>query len=547
MQGASGAEGKGSGRVDGVNTAWRHRPNPVRNGMRRTLRRGAAPMLAVALAAGLLVTGCHDRPALPADADADAPAILPVALPLHEIVALVDQGRFADAGRAIDIALYDEAGVPEPTRDALAFERERMRRIRMDFGLTRDDAIARVRRQIPDLTQAQFDAFDAQGLIESLRIDGQLRYFNRAPSNLFRLSAEARAMRADPDARFVDGPFERLHPHHAEVVAAARGSGERFVAPRRVRVTQSLTVKPDAVPAGETIRAWIPYPRAIPGQQRDIVFLDSEPAAHYVAPESALQRTVYLERPAQAGEPTRFSIRYEVTVHAQHLAIDPDAVQPTPDDPALAPYLAQEPPHIVFTDALRLHSARVLGGEARPYRIVEKLFAAVDDIPWAGAREYSTLSNISDYALNAGHADCGQQTLLLIALLRLNGIPARWQSGWTYSDNEVGYDNMHDWGLVYLAPYGWVPMDVTTGRLDSDDPALRGFYVGSLDAYRIAFNDAISTPFDPPKRHFRSETVDSQRGEAEWRGGNLYFDQWTYGFDAEVLSPAAAPSTGEHP
>jgi hypothetical protein len=26
----------------------------------------------------------------------------------------------------------------------------------------------------------------------------------------------------------------------------------------------------------------------------------------------------------------------------------------------------------------------------------------------------------------------------------------------------------------------------------------------------------------------RSEPVDFQRGEVEWRGGNLYFDKWDY-------------------
>ena len=81
--------------------------------------------------------------------------------------------------------------------------------------------------------------------------------------------------------------------------------------------------------------------------------------------------------------------------------------------------------------------ARSSATETNPYRIAQKLFAAVDRIPWAGAREYSTISNISDYALHAGHGDCGQQTLLLMTLLRLNGIPTRWQSGWVYSDGEL--------------------------------------------------------------------------------------------------------------
>jgi hypothetical protein len=97
---------------------------------------------------------------------------------------------------------------------------------------------------------------------------------------------------------------------------------------------------------------------------------------------------------------------------------------------------------------------------------------------------------------------------------------------------------MHDWGWLYLAPYGWVPMDVTFGQMQAGDAALDNFYLGALDAYRIVFNDDYSQPFDPRKEHFRSETVDLQRGEVEWRNANLYFDRWDYEFDAHVLSDA---------
>ncbi|WP_425501670.1 transglutaminase-like domain-containing protein [Pseudoxanthomonas koreensis] len=452
---------------------------------------------------------------------------------LEATVAAVDRGDFRAAEATIATALSQPA-LPAAQREALLFERERMRRIRLDFTLDRDAALAQLRRSIPDLDEAEFDAWDRAGLVERMDIDGEPRYFKRAIPNLYRLNAGAAARRAPPVKPFSAGPFESLHPHHAEVLAAA-ADGATSVAPRRLRVTQSLVVDADAVPAGETVRAWIPYPRAIDGQQEDIRLLATVPAGGQLAPEGALQRTAYMERTAEAGKPTGFSVEYELTVYARRFDIDPQRVQSTPDDPALAPYLAEQPPHIVFTPALRAFSAQVVGDETRPYEIARRLFEAVDRIPWAGAREYSTLSNISDHALHAGHADCGQQTLLLMALLRLNGIPARWQSGWVYSDDAVGHDTMHDWGWLYLAPYGWVPMDVTTGQLASDDPAQRWFYLGGLDAYRIAFNDGISQEFVPAKHHFRSETVDSQRGEAEWRGGNLYFDQWDYRFEWQML------------
>lgn len=452
---------------------------------------------------------------------------------LDAVVAQIDHGDFAAADARIATAISDPA-LSEDARAAYAFQRERMRRMRLDFTLDETAAKALVRKQIPDLRDDEFARWDAAGLIEHLDIDGERRYFKRAPSNLFRVSAEAKARRAPNVPLPVDGPYENLAPHHEEVIAAAKASGASSVVPRRVEVTQSITVKPDAVPAGELLQAWIPYPRAIPGQQENITWIGPNSGA-VIAPEAAQQRTVHLQQKAVAGTPTRFEIRYAVTVYARHIEIDPAKVLPTPPDAALQPYLAEQPPHVVFTPALRAFSQRVVGNETNPYRIAQKLFDAVDQIPWAGAREYSTISNISDYALHAGHADCGQQTLLLIALLRLNGIPARWQSGMVYSDDAVGYNNLHDWGALYLAPYGWVPMDVTTGRLKSADPALRDFYFGGLDAYRIAFNDDFQQPFQPAKQHPRSDTVDSQRGEVEWAGGNLYFDQWNYDFQSHVV------------
>ena len=455
---------------------------------------------------------------------------------LPSVISQIDAGHFKAADAAIGRALA-APGVSADARRALLFQRERMRRILLDFTLSADQVEARVRKQIPDLSDAEFARWNAAGLFEHQVIDGRTLYFKRSPGNLFRLSPEAVARRA-VQTPISDGPMESLNAHQRAIYHAALDQHRSSVLPQRVRMTQTFTVDADAVPAGETVRAWIPYPQAIPGQQEDIRYVASVPAKHDLAPASAPQRTVYLEKPAVAGQKTVFSVTYELTLLAQYHAIDADKVRPETITPELTPFVAERAPHIVFTDAMRAFSRKVVGDEKNPYRIAQKLFAAVDAIPWAGAREYSTISNISDYALHAGHADCGQQTLLLMTLLRLNGIPARWQSGMVFSDDGTGYSNIHDWGYLYLAPYGWVPMDVTTGRLHpaaGDDQALEWFYLGGLDNYRIAFNADFGRRFQPPRQHFRSDDVDSQRGEAEWRGGNVYFDQLDYDFDWRVL------------
>ena len=457
---------------------------------------------------------------------------------LGQVIQSIDAGQFRAAESGIAAAL-GKPGLTAESHEQLLFQRERMRRIYMDFSLDPAAARERVRSYVPDLTEQEFERWDERGLIEHRLIDGRLLYFNRAPSNLFRLSAEARARRKEPTP-LVDGPMETPNDYHRQLRKAAIAGESPSALPQRVRVNQTLTVDADAVPAGETISAWIPYPRDLPGQQQDIRFLESDPAARQIAPESTGMRTAYLEKPAVAGRPTVFSITYELTVLGQYHSVDADQVVAPDASPDLASFLGEDPPHIVFTNPLRIFSEQVVGDETNPWRIAQKLFSAVDEIPWAGALEYSTITNISEHALRQGHADCGQQTLLLMTLMRMNGIPARWQSGMVFSDGE--YWNLHDWGWFYIAPYGWMPMDVTFGRFE-EAPEIEWLYLGGLDGFRIAFNDDFGADFDPPKKHFRSDTVDSQRGEVEWSGGNLYFDQWDYTFQAEIIGAEADIAT----
>ncbi|GAB2504534.1 transglutaminase-like domain-containing protein [Microbulbifer agarilyticus] len=456
---------------------------------------------------------------------------------LASVRAQVDQGNYQSAKSVIQEMRDNETNKEDDS--ALAFEAERMRRIEMEFTLKPEELLGSIQRYIPDATEDDIAKWNAAGLLEHKIINGERRYFRKAAYNLVHVSSEA-AARTNDYRRFTDkAPLYHLHPHHAAVVDAHQQT--KAPLEQRFEVTYSLTVDADAVPAGEVVRAWLPFPQEISGRQEQVALLSSSPAKNQLAPETQAQRTIYMERTAKKGVPTEFSVRYTFNSLSRFTDIEADLVKPLSNQAAtgenLASDLAERVPHIQFTPELRALSERIVGNETNPYRIAQKLFNYVDQIPWAGAREYSTIRNISQYAAQAGHADCGQQTLLLITLMRMNGIPARWESGWEFSPE--GFDTMHDWGEFYLAPYGWMPMDVTHGVLDSEKDAERWFYLGGLDSYRLIFNTNYSRPFFPAKQHFRSETVDSQRGEVEWRGGNLYFDQWSYNMDWKPVEAAA--------
>nr|WP_255771386.1 transglutaminase domain-containing protein [Microbulbifer guangxiensis] len=444
---------------------------------------------------------------------------------LRDVQKLVDSGRYSDAREQIKQLLGNKALKSEHRQ--LRFEAERMRRIEMDFTLQRDDLLTSIQRYIPDATDADIEAWDNAGLLESKIIDGERRFFGKTAYNLVHIS-DAAAARTGEYRRFTDkAPLYQLHSHHREIIQA------KEPVRKRIRVSYSLSVDPDAVPAGETVRAWLPFPKTIEGRQENVALLASSPSDHVLAPVTQPQRTIYFEKQAEPGKPVEFAVSYEFDSIARFTRINPERVKMVEPTEALTPFLGERAPHIQFSPSLRALSERIVGDETNPYRIAQKLFAYVDSIPWAGAREYSTIRNISQYAAEAGHADCGQQTMLLITLLRMNGIPARWESGWEFSP--ATFDTMHDWGQLYLAPYGWMPMDVTHGKLAGKNDSETWFYLGGIDAYRLIFNSDYGEPFLPAKQHFRSETVDSQRGEVEWRGGNLYFDQWDYSLEWEVV------------
>ena len=81
---------------------------------------------------------------------------------MHETISLIDAGQFKAAQAQIDRELGDSQ-LPPSKREELNFQRERMRRILLDFTLSADDVKARVRKQIPDLTDA-----DRQGRCDAL-------------------------------------------------------------------------------------------------------------------------------------------------------------------------------------------------------------------------------------------------------------------------------------------------------------------------------------------------------------------------------------------
>ena len=462
----------------------------------------------------------------------------PPADAMNHAADLRESGDFKGAAEALTQALQTPGLAPAQQKQ-LEFQRDVLKRIQHDYSLTREELLRKLTASLKDLTGQEFEHWLAQGWFDGRTIDGQTYYVDTSISNLYFRHPELKNRRVNGKD---DAPEQKRRLQICRAIKeAARKEGTPYVLPHHFLCSMTVTASNEAAPAGAIIRAWLPIPRRYPFQN-EFKFLGSSQAEVDLAPENSPIRSIFMEQRAKAGQPTQFEITYSYAARGVFFELKPAAIgKPDLTDPELARFVA-EAPHVVFTDKIRKLAYEIIGSETNAMLQAKAFYDWIGgNILYSYAREYSTLTNISDYCLTHRYGDCGQEALLFITLCRLQGIPARWQSGW---NTFPGGKDIHDWTEIYLAPYGWVPVDPWAGIFatrygtaltDGERRELHDFYFGGLDYYRMAANSDHSMSLDPPKKTMRSDDVDFQRGELEWEGGNIYFDNFSYKLDVQEL------------
>ncbi|HWH71738.1 MAG TPA: transglutaminase-like domain-containing protein, partial [Candidatus Sulfotelmatobacter sp.] len=347
---------------------------------------------------------------------------------LDQVNQLELQGHFREAANALTQARTSKALSAAECRQ-LEFELDRLERIKKDFLYTKEGLFAELQKSVKGLTADEYEHWITEGRFDSREIDGQRYFMSSSVSNLFFRHAELNARRRPPKNT------RKLDQAHWEtcqqIQQAALAQKTPYVLPKRFHITMTITAKPNAVPAGEVVRAWLPIPRQYPFQT-DFQLVSASPKVQHLDDEQSPIRCAYLEQPARKNRATEFEIQYDYTLHGVWFDIHPETVRTCDvNDPALQPFL-REAPHVVFTPEMRALSQQIAGAEANPYLKARQFYNWIaEHIQYSYAIEYSTIRNISDYCRTKGYGDCGQEALLFITLCRLNGIPARWQSGWS--------------------------------------------------------------------------------------------------------------------
>ncbi len=420
-------------------------------------------------------------------------------------------------------------------QEKYSWDKDLQHRIKYDFTRTREDVVSYIKEYIPDVTEKQLSQWEAVNALEWMDIDGQKRYFRNAAPNLFRIDNACRRIKNLKEGVTLSNSQRADLENIPEVIREASGP-YCIGAPKRMRVDFVLTVDADAVPAGEKIRCWLPFPRTDVPRQKDVKLLYTSEKKYKIAPSTCKHASVYMEKKAQAGKPTVFKETFEYVSYGAWFNLKPENIKPYDTSSALyKEYTSEREKHIVFTPELKALAAELTEGETNPLLKARNIFRYITaNYPWASAREYSTIENIPMYVLKNHHGDCGQVSLLFITLCRISGIPAHFQSGLMLHPNA---SNLHDWSEIYFEGIGWVPVDQSFGipvYAHNDDETW--FFLGGIDSWRLIANSDYGMDFFPKKKYPRSETVDFQRGEVEWKGGNLYYDQWHYHWDIDYLT-----------
>lgn len=418
--------------------------------------------------------------------------------------------------------------VMQPTDKQYSWEADLHHRLLNDFSKTREQVKEYIRKYIPDVTDRQLDEWEKTGELECRVIDGEKKYFHNAAPNLFRINKECARLKAKRDTPGRDGEVTVREDNTRAVMKQAAKSKERIGDPKHFRIRYTITVKPDAVPEGETVRCWMPMPRTDVPRQKNVKLLSTSQPDFVRSPMDYAHSTVYMEKKAEAGKATVFSEEFEFDAYGAWFDLDTAATTTYDTTSDLyKTYTSERDCHMVFTPQIRALAERLTQGAATPLAKARRIFKWVDDnFPWASAREYSTIENIPAYVLDNHHGDCGQVTLLFLTLCRSLGIPAHFQSGFMLHPGE---ENLHDWGEIYVPEHGWVPVDQSFGiPAYAKNEQETYFFFGGIDSFRMIVNNDYGCPLYPAKQFPRSETVDFQRGEVEWAGGNLYFDQWRW-------------------
>lgn len=417
----------------------------------------------------------------------------------EEIIREEYLGNFDLTSRIIERWL--KKNLPENLKMRLMFEKERIKRLLKNYPYDEKDAITKAKELLDSFTNEEFYDLLNNGFLDYILVNGERKFEKRFVQNIaFALPEYKKRIKRDKNSE------QSRNMNDKRIRELLDGNNPKEY---KVRARISLKITEDV--ENEKLKVWLPFPKE-EFQQKDVKLISVNHENYFLAPSNVPQRTIYFE----GNKDEEYFVEFEYVIKEWINKVIPSKVESIKD----FDFLSEEPPHIVFTPYLKKLAEEIVGDEKNLYQKAKKIYDWVTlNVDYSYVYPYALYENIPEFVASNLKGDCGFKALLFITLCRIEGIPARWQSGWYITPFLA---SPHDWALFYIPPYGWLPADLSFGGRYKDNQELREFYFGNLDAFRMVANSDFMKEFVPKKEFWRTDPYDNQVGEVDADSKNIY-------------------------
>ena len=197
-------------------------------------------------------------------------------------------GDYEGAIRLINRRLKED-NLSDSLRGSLLIQKKICQELPAEFPYSKAEALAIIRKDIPDFTEAEFDKLVDQRNIRWIYKNGEPYYFNRFHSSLCKAVPEfgKRAQRQIGGMESISSNSQAVNLRDS-TIAKMKEKGSLTT---RIRIRSTVKMKEEFFSPGMFVRAHLPIPAAC-DQQSDIRIEKIWPETGVIAPETAGQRTV---------------------------------------------------------------------------------------------------------------------------------------------------------------------------------------------------------------------------------------------------------------
>jgi hypothetical protein len=251
------------------------------------------------------------------------------------------------------------------------------------------------------------------------------------------------------------------------------------------------------IPSGQKVRIWIPAAHSDDFQEVKVVSATGDLSLKKNREPKYGNEMYYAETGKAAKAELHFEVVYDVVRHERvvlgraiprlsDFTLDKKTVKRDTAPDALVP----------VTGVPAELAAKVVADKKTPLEKARAIYDYVIENMTYDKTETGSGHGDALYASNVKKGDCTDFHSLFIAMARSQGIPARFETGFSLPADKTSGEiaDYHCWADFFEPEHGWVPVDISEGWKQE---VKRDYFFGAYDDNRIEFSMGRDLKLNP--------------------------------------------------